>query len=474
MPTKDPKTFQAIVKEEFVAPYPRLDLSKGNMREAWDLIHNQQNTMLTGSGGVGKSKMITEYTRLNPNTVILAPTGTAARLIGGQTIHSFFSINPHNINEPLKPHMFKKIREIGERIECIIIDECGMVRADLLDCIDRRCQQMTGKPIPFGGIKLILSFDLWQLPPVMKKLDYITKEETSEYTVFKQMYDTVYFFGANVMQRLLVNGDIKLIELTHCFRQGGDLQYAQVLNKIRTGEQTQTDLDWLNDQCAFRESRLGNPTTICLTKKKAAEINELRLSSLTSKGKTFDGTATGTFKDFPVPISNRLKIGASVMVKANDQKKDSNGNSRYQNGTKGILTKIINDKQVEVVLQNTHQKVIFSEHAWEDHSYSLNRETESVEVEVTGTYLALPLIVCYAMNAHLTQGSTLTEVIFDPQFGEWEGGEGLIYVALSRVTSVRGLALTRKLRMSDFKANLEVRKFFQGHQLKINKLDNLG
>lgn len=441
---------------------PKLDLSKGNNQQVWDALTNtNSHMMITGGGGNGKTALIKEYHRLTPNSVVLATTGTAAHLIGGQTLHSFFGINPGQMYEPINPKMFVKKQKIFSKIDVICIDECSLCRCDLLDVIDKRCQMLTGIPLPFGGIRMVFSFDLWQLPPIIKKTEAGSKEETSEYKVFKEMYDTRYFFGANVMQRLIATEQIKYVELNHCFRQSEDLVFAKVLNKIRKYEHEQEDLDYINANCAFKENRLINPITICTTRKNVETINEVRLAMLHSKEKVYMGESRGKTVDKPVPDSNRFKVGASVLIKINDQEKDKAGKrmNRYQNGTIAVVTKL-HPNSIEVKIAGLPKPVELGMYEWVDNEYEIDTENDQVIATPVGWYKNIPAMTAFAMTVHSTQGQTLDEAIFDvPAFKEFE--HGLIYVAVSRLTSCNGLALTKKLRMSHFNVNTELKDFFE-------------
>lgn len=459
---------EIVDDKDYDSNAPHLDLTKGNMLQAWELLNSDGNIMVTGGGGFGKTKLIKEYARLNRGTVMLAPTGTAARLIGGQTIHSFFGINPAQLYEPINPKMFAKKKEMFSMIKTLIIDEISMVRCDLMDIVDKRCQMLTGVPLPFGGIKVILSFDLWQLPPVMKMIDFKTKEMTSEYKIFKEMYDTRYFYGSEVMQRLIGKEQIKLIELTHCFRQGSDLEFASVLNKIRKYEHNQEDLDYLNNSCAWKEDTLANPITIATTKKVVEEVNEVRLAMLETKETKYNGVVEGKVADLPVPIQNTFKLGANVLIKVNDREKNGDGVplNRYQNGTTGVVRRL-EPTAIIVYIPLIKKEVKIDVYEWIDYEYEINREEDTVISTPVGSYKNIPAMVAFALTVHATQGQTLSEVIFEvPAFTEFENG--LIYVALSRVTSLAGLALTKKLRMTHFKPNVEVQTFFTDtNHLKI-------
>ena len=131
--------------------------------------HSKQNIFITGKAGTGKTTLL-EYFRINSkkNFVILASTGISAIKAKGKTIHSFFLFPPRIlINEKIKRLRSKVI----SKIDTILIDECSMIRCDVLDAIDQSLRLNRNSDKSFGGIQIILLGDLHQLPPVIREND---------------------------------------------------------------------------------------------------------------------------------------------------------------------------------------------------------------------------------------------------------------------------------------------------------------
>lgn len=59
-------------------------------------ILNLENecVLVTGAAGTGKSRLLNAIRDSIQDVIVLTPTGLAAILVGGQTIHSFFAIKP--------------------------------------------------------------------------------------------------------------------------------------------------------------------------------------------------------------------------------------------------------------------------------------------------------------------------------------------------------------------------------------------
>jgi len=152
--------------------------------------------------------------------VVLAPTGVAAVNVGGQTIHSFFSFKPDVTPGGIRRKGRDEKKNLYKRLTTIVIDEVSMVRADLLDCVDKFLRLNGPDPtLPFGGVQMILIGDLYQLPPVVKG---------EQKSLFRSHYETPYFFSAKAMEGL----DMTLVELERVYRQRDD-EFIRLLNAIR-------------------------------------------------------------------------------------------------------------------------------------------------------------------------------------------------------------------------------------------------
>ena len=195
------------------------DISNKEWQSALHIVNNTRRSLfLTGKAGTGKStflRYVAKHTK--KKFVILAPTGIAAINAGGSTLHSFFRIpfhpliptdsryTPRNIRKTLKYNSdhCKLLREL----ELIIIDEISMVRADIMDFIDKvlriYCRNMRE---PFGGKQLLLVGDVYQLEPV------VTEEDRK---MLHPFYDSPYFFSAKVFHEM----KLLSIELQKVYRQ---------------------------------------------------------------------------------------------------------------------------------------------------------------------------------------------------------------------------------------------------------------
>ena len=161
----------------------QIDTRNPEFQNALNLIqYTRQSVFLTGKAGTGKStflKYICAHTK--KKHIVLAPTGIAAINAGGSTLHSFFKLPFHPLlpddpNFSLKGgklHSFLKYssehRKLIKEVELVIIDEISMVRADIIDFIDKVLRVYSqNMREPFGGKQLLLVGDVYQLEPVVK------------------------------------------------------------------------------------------------------------------------------------------------------------------------------------------------------------------------------------------------------------------------------------------------------------------
>ena len=113
----------------------------------------------------------------NPDEVeilLCAPTGKAAHLIDGNTVHSAFKLPITRMKhvELLSADITNTIRAELRYFKLINIDEISMLGARALNLVDQRLRQIFGVDRPFGDIPIIFVGDLNQLPPVMDRPVY--------------------------------------------------------------------------------------------------------------------------------------------------------------------------------------------------------------------------------------------------------------------------------------------------------------
>lgn len=431
-----------------------IDLDNPEFQDIWKLIsYTRQSVFMTGKAGTGKStflRHIVENTK--KRTVVLAPTGIAAVNAGGVTLHSFFhlpfkpllpddpELQIRNLRQRLK-HTAEQQKLIRE-LELIVIDEVSMVRADIIDFIDKVLRLYSGRfREPFGGKQMLLVGDIFQLEPV------VTSDMRD---IFRDLYPNLYFFSAKVFR------DFALvpIELRKVYRQSDSL-FIGMLDRMRLGAVSAEDISLLNsrvDPEASSPERQKEFTMTLAPKRDTVDaINTSRLGRLKRKLHTFHGEIRDKFPEnsLPVPLVLELKVGAQVVFVRNDPEK------RWVNGTIGKIH-FISENSLEVVLENGQIHTITRE-VWENVSYRYDKETKKIDEEVLGTFTQYPLRLAWALTIHKSQGLTFPRVIIDLEGGAFAAGQA--YVALSRCQSLEGLTLRTKVNPYDFFVNPAIRSF---------------
>jgi tetratricopeptide (TPR) repeat protein len=430
-----------------------LDLDNPEFQDIWKLIsYTRQSVFMTGKAGTGKStflRYIVENTK--KKTVVLAPTGIAAVNAGGVTLHSFFHI-PFKPLLPDDPEL--QIRSLRQRLkhsseqqklirelELIVIDEVSMVRADIIDFIDKVLRLYSGKlREPFGGKQLLLVGDIFQLEPV------VTSDMRD---IFRDLYPNMYFFSARVFREFA----LVPIELQKVYRQS-DTTFISMLDRMRTGCVSPEDIATLNsrvDPEASDSSKKDFTMTLAPKRDTVDAINTDHLQKLRRKLYNFQGTIRDKFpeKSLPAPLVLDLKVGAQVVFVRNDPER------RWVNGTIGKVHSI-SDDILEIALENGAVHVVNRE-IWENVCYRYDKETKKITEEVLGTFTQYPLRLAWALTIHKSQGLTFPRVIIDMQGGAFASGQA--YVALSRCQSLEGLTLRSKVNPYDFFVNPAIRSF---------------
>lgn len=430
-----------------------IDTNNPEFQNALRLIqYTRQSVFLTGKAGTGKSTFLKHVCKVTKKKyVVLAPTGIAAINAGGSTLHSFFKLPFHPLLPDDPNFQGKKLhdtlkyssdhRKLIQNIELVIIDEISMVRADIIDFIDKVLRIYSrNMREPFGGKQVLLVGDIFQLEPVVK---------TDEREIISRFYPNPYFFSARVFQEM----ELVAIELTKVYRQT-DKVFVGVLDRIRTNTAGSADLQLLNTRCNAPIHKGENDMYITLATRRDTvdHINEQKLAELPGKAVKLQGEIHGEFPENSLPTLMELivKPGAQVIFIKNDQEK------RWVNGTIGTISGMSDDGIMYVVTEDGKEFDVHKE-SWSNVRYRYNETEKKIEEEELGTFIQYPIRLAWAITVHKSQGLTFSRAIIDFSGGVFAGGQ--TYVALSRCTSLEGIQLKREITRADIFVRPEIVSF---------------
>lgn len=392
-------------------------------REALDLLKTGANVFLTGAAGSGKTYLLNQYIEyLRKNSIVVgitASTGIAATHMGGTTIHSWSGMGIRDtLHEKDIAELQKKqyLRKHFNRTNVLIIDEISMLHAGQLDMVDMLCRAFKRHNVPFGGMQIVMCGDFFQLPPIQRKKDdsLFASEEASK---------TNFVTESNIWGEM--NAQICYLDEQH--RQD-DLAFLRVLNDIRSGEVSETTVEYLSERLNKETEGYSKPTRLFTHNTDVDAINNTHIEALPGEAHEYFMTGRGSLplnqmlrKSCLAPEKLILKIGAQVMFVKN------NYDGGYVNGTLGEVIGF--DKHDGPLVRTfTGREIVVGQASWEV-------KEENVELAAISQ---IPLRLAWAITVHKSQGMSLdgAEIDLSRSFVPGQG-----YVALSRVRNLAGLKL---------------------------------
>jgi ATP-dependent DNA helicase PIF1 len=393
------------------------------------LIRAKKNIFINAPAGTGKSTLVKHLKRMCPTESIgiTSTTGISALNISGSTLHSYLGIGlgVEDVDDLYRGIVTKKNKhDLWLNLSILVIDEISMLHPTLFDKLEKLARMIRGNDSPFGGIQLVVTGDLFQLPCVSDDSSLIISSK-----VFKRCMDTT-------------------VELRNIMRQS-DPTFIEILNKIRVGavdEQVRSALEsrFTRSSGALPGNNNILPTRLYCTRDSVAKLNEKELDKLAAKGHEFkeysmefvgNGQLANTLfnyvkknfiKNSTTPDSLCLCLGTQVMLTYNTS-------PGLVNGSRGVVKGFTDDEYPVVEFVNGLVSDI------RPVKFSLFNFAYGKASNV-GHAIQVPLKVAYALTIHSCQGSTLDYAYIDLR-RTFEYGQA--YTALSRVKSLDGLFMKK-------------------------------
>ena len=431
---------------------------------------------LSGSGGVGKSHLIKSIyqaalkyynTRVGEDfhrvqILLLAPTGKAAYLIKGNTIHSALGIPASQSLKNYKPLDSGRLNTMRcklSALKLILLDEVSMVGNSMFTIqLNNRLKDLKGNKEDFGAVSIITIGDLFQLKPVMD--GYIFK-------------DVQCLNSYNILAPNLWRKHFGMFELDEIMRQRESKMFAEILNRLREGNYTPSDLNKLKERCVEESECPTEAPRLFIQNALVDKYNDKVYQSFDNVSKhtvkaqdSVIGACSAELKEkimrqIPfVPLRNyrqlayklNLAVGQRTEIAINVRTDDG-----LTNGASNVikLIQLSNDTQPSglVWVQFDYEDVGKKTRQENRHRYIRGIPNTWTPIKPVTTQFAVgktksaqvvrkqfPLRPASAKTVHRSQGDTQTQIVVN--LNTRRAIPHIHYVALSRVTTIEGLYIT--------------------------------
>ena len=420
------------------------------------------NVFLTGSPGCGKSVSLLSVVRdllkrgykKERDFYLAAPTGVAAYLIGGLTLHRAFSLpvtTPSDFEEAYEA-VFSMKRRSWFRLKYLIIDEISMVSGRNFSMVDYFLKRAKKNTRPFGGVTVLCVGDFCQLPPVPNTGE---TEDTVQFAFETQAWKDAQF---------------RTVNLTIPFRQLGDTLFIDLITRMRYGQTTKEDVGLLLERCniELEKDQYGvEPTYLFTHRYMVDEMNQQKLDELPTpliklKSKDFyqnDYWKKELEKICPSPPILKLKAGAQIMVTRNIYH-DGTDILILTNGTRGVVQEIgVEELEVEdgTLDCTIAVKCIFETGVTYKFYPQMTEWAIDGKKERFASRLQIPLMLCWALTVHKSQGQTIPRgyICIDEAFAS-----GQVMVAVSRFRALKTLGIIGTVDPRKITVNQRVIDFY--------------
>ena len=389
-----------------------------------------------------------------------APTGTAAFLIGGHTLHSLFAIPTQRTSTKqeirnLPAERLRDMQKDFKDVQLLLIDEKSMVGLYMLYMIDKRLRELKPEAAdqPFGGISVILMGDFAQLEPVKDQPLYAKKKDITpmqeEGRLLFQLFDTTIIFDQQM-------------------RQVGEeeQQFIELLIRVANGETTKEDWELLKTRELTGDGQIPpeeqeyiwkHGRKICARNKDTIAYNQQRIRDLDqaiakinseNKPNTVEQRILTRSQANGIPPNVWLAKGSKVQLTVNEF-----SDAGLTNGTIGTTIGTIYEENCKPPDIPSMVLVHFPAYIGKM-SYKgmegcwpiIAREQQWFGKRGQRMWRrGLSLTAAYSNTIHASQGASISEPVIICLEASREFAEGLIYTSLSRVRKFSQLSFYPKV-----------------------------
>jgi hypothetical protein len=423
-----------------------------------ELRHSNKNIFIFGLGGSGKTEIIKKFLKNRDDVIVTAPSGIAAQNIGGRTIQSFFSIAyyTYEYNER-EINIIEEKQEQIKKASVLLVDEVFLLRCDIIDIVDNKLRKIRNNNNPFGGLRLVLIGDPYQMEPVVQFCDRGKLRE-----VYPCNNDDYFFYNSYVMKEYDLLSNFSLYELKHDFRHKKDPDFQKILNGLRNGYITEDNLTMLNSRKANSFFLNNAYQYLSVTRASSHRTNNLFLGRLMGNEYISEPVIDSFFDDGEAykeaekkanNISIPLKLDMKVVFVKNDPY--SNGN-RWYNGTIGYIKEINGNEKTKTV-NSVLVKIDKNEDEYHEVFPVIDDIYSPYKKNKIGTLTQFPFISAFSITIDKSQGLTLDKIylMLDSQLRNNQ-----LYVALSRARSLNDVVLSREILREDIKVSSNALCFY--------------
>ena len=402
---------------------------------------------ISGGAGTGKTFWLNAVRQLARMTIgsqfirRAAPSGTAAFLIGGETLHSLLCLPIGNTKlELLGGERLMQLQEKFKDVGILMIDEKSMMGQEMFWMINERLKEARPhhKDKPFGNLSMVLLGDWKQLPPVADTPLYDAESKKPRGYNLYQLFNKVVFF--DVVQR-------QMGEEQKQFRQDlaslADGEFS--LDTWKRWRSRTLDLLPPADQAEFFERGV----LACALKKDMVKHNMSKVIA--------NGTPVAPIKAVSTPaaantLSSEQSSGllANLILSKNTTFRLTSNlwtQAGLTNGAEGKVRYIIYNPGEQPPALPVAVISTFKDYRGPRYLPDLPKSVPIVPVrrewftnKMHCTRTMLPMILGYALSIHKLQGATCDYIILNP--GKKEFACGLMLVGATRTKKFETLAFS--------------------------------